>query len=170
MGTFYQSPTTKPIAVVLAAACACIYLAGMAAFVRVIHTGDFVVDTIVTGFGAGGFVWVVFRMTRLGVLATDKGITIRGWRRTDFIDWNRIERFSSGSDIAVGDLTLRELVVNPALHSYVVLTDGRHRVLPGLSASRLHRTASTAEVGELLGQLDALRRSQMHRRSPDDGG
>jgi len=158
--SFFQSPSIKRAAFGLAAVCALVYVAGIVGFISAIHTGDFVVDTLLTGLGAMGCVWAVFRMTRLGVVTTDKGITVRGSLRNDFIAWDLVESFRSGSDIAVGDLTLRELLATPALHSYVVLTDGRHRPLPGLSATRLNRMRSKAQLKEILDQLDAARRSQ----------
>jgi hypothetical protein len=169
--TLFQSPSTKPIAVVLATLFALTYLAGIAGFTRAIHTGEFVIDTIITTLAATGFGWATFRMTKLGVVATDKGITIRSWLRTYFVDWDLIESFKSGSDIAVGDLTLRELLATPALQSYVVFKDGHHRVLVGLSATRFDRIRSKAKIQEMLEQLEVARR--MHDsggRSPNGGG
>jgi hypothetical protein len=171
METFYQSPSTKPIAVALATLFALTYLAGLAGFTRAIHTGEFVLDTIVTTLAAAGFGWATFRMTKLGVVATDKGITIRSWLRTYFVDWNLIEGFKTGSDVAVGDLTLRELLTTPALQSHVVLKDGHHRVLAGLNATRLNRIQSKAKVQEMLDQLEAARRKHdSEGRSPNGGG
>jgi len=169
--TFYQSRSTKPIAIALATLFALTYLAGIAGFTRAIHTGEFILDTTVTTLAAAGFGWATFRMTKLGVVATDKGITIRSWLRTHFVDWNLIESFKAGSDIAVGDLTLRELLATPALQSYVVLKDGHHRVLVGLSATRLNRIPSKAKVQEMLDQLEAVRRNHdSEGRSPNCGG
>jgi hypothetical protein len=153
----YQGPSTKPIAVAVATLCALTYLAGIAGFTRAIHTGEFVIDTLVTTLAAAGFGWATFRMTKLGVVATDKGITIRSWLRTYLVDWDLVESFQSGSDIAVSDLTLRELLATPALRSYVVFKDGHHRILVGLSATRFDRIRSKAKVQEMLAQLEAVK-------------
>jgi len=167
---FYQSPSTKRVAAALATASALVYLAGIVGFTRAIDTGDFVFDTVLTVLGAVGFIWATFRMTKLGVVVTAKGIALRGWLRNDFINWDRIESFQSGSDIAVGDLTIRELLAIPALQSYVVLKDGHHLRLPGLNATRLNRTQSAVRIQELLDQLEAARRKHGGRgRSPHSG-
>ena len=102
-------------------------------------------------------IWALWIVARMGVKTNDQGVVIRNWVRRRFVGWGEIAGFSFGSDIP--NLGLRELFSTPMLSTYVLLSDGRHLGMAGLSATRVDRQKSRAKVQELLDELEAQRRS-----------
>ena len=155
-GRLYQSDSTQPIALVLAAMFIVMVAAGAGESARHgAHTGDVAFGSFAIVLGAIGFVWAVARMGRLGVWATDQGITVRNGLRSYFFPWDTIDSFKSGTEMA--DLTTREMLASPVLQHYVILKGGMHRVMAGLNATRFNSARSRAKVRELLDGLEAER-------------
>src|SRR5579871_5272797 len=75
--------------------------------------------------------------------------------RRRFVRWDELSGFSFGSDLE--HLCVRELLSTPMLSTYAVLKNGQHLSLSGLSATRVNRSKSSAQVQNLLKRLDAQR-------------
>jgi hypothetical protein len=108
--------------------------------------------------------WTVFVVLRMGVMARESGLEVRGWFRRRDVSWSDVEGFRFGNE--VNDLTIREIFSTPMLTTYVVLKDGSHVPMPGLSATRINRKRSRERVGDLLRQLETERREHSSTTGP----
>ncbi len=107
--------------------------------------------------GVLGVLYGVGVVARMGVTTSDQGVLIRNWVRRRFVRWDEIAGFSFGGDL--DSLGLREMLSTPTLATYLLLKDGGHIGIAGLSATRVNRSKSRAKVQALLDELDAQRRS-----------
>jgi hypothetical protein len=96
-------------------------------------------------------------VARMGATTNNEGVVVRNWVRRRFVRWEEISGFSFGSDLGI--LSLREMFSTPVLATYLLLSDGRHIGMAGLSATRVNRSKSRAKVQALLDELNAQRRS-----------
>jgi hypothetical protein len=104
--------------------------------------------------------WVVLFFARVGVETSFDGIVVRNWVRQHHIKWSDIRGFDFGEKVA--GLSLRESLSSPVLQTYVVLKNGKHCVMSGLSATRVNRTESKRRVQEMLDELDDERRRYLN--------
>jgi hypothetical protein len=156
-GRTYRSASTPWIAA-LVVFMGMMIIIGAAGGIASPHHGDSAirfVGIIVTVVGILVIVWAVMIVGRMGVTTDNQGISIQNWLRRRFLGWGQITEFSFGSDL--DNLSLREMLSSPMLSTYVVISDGRHLGLSGISATRLDRTKSRAKVQELLDDLEAQR-------------
>ena len=96
------------------------------------------------------------RIAVMGVIARDDGILVRNWVRSRFFPWNVISGFRFGNELE--NLDLREMLGTPVLATYVVLKNGRHVPMVGISVTRANRQKSRTLVQEILDALEAARR------------
>jgi hypothetical protein len=105
--------------------------------------------------------WIWLFLVRTGVELTDDGITVRNWLRSYWIPWQEVAGFAFGTKVT--DLSIRQSIATPALQTYVLTIDGRHRVMSGLQAS--HAKRSHSEVQNLLDTLELERSRHLVSRS-----
>lgn len=158
---FYRSRATRGLAVTMTAVAALVLLSGVGGVGQTgasaaLEAGGIVL--IAVALLAIIWIWVFF--AQMGVATTDAGIVVRNWIRKSAIPWSEIRSFEFGEHVEC--LTLREQLASPVLQTYVVLKDGRHQVMCGLSATRLRRAQSKHRVQELLDSLEEART----RRAP----
>lgn len=150
----YRSTSTGGVAVVLLFFGLVVIIEGIGAITD--PTKSVAVGIVGVVGGVLWSVWVVSVVARMGVTTNDQGVVVRNWLRRRFVGWNAIAGFSFGADIP--NLSLREMLSSPMLSTYVLLSDGRHLGLAGLSATRINRPKSRAKVQGLLDELEAQRR------------
>jgi hypothetical protein len=123
---------------------------------RTHSTAVTIVSAVVMIVAFVAFVWAVFWFAQMGVTSSRDGILVRNWTRRTFIPWDEIVAFGFGNEIA--GLTIRESLNSPVLQTFVVTKDGKHRVMSGLSATRINRAESKRRVKFLLDGLEGDRR------------
>jgi hypothetical protein len=97
--------------------------------------------------------WIWLFLARTGVELSNEGLTVRNWLRTYEIPWQDVSGFAFGDN--VNNLSIRESIATPAIQTYVLTTDGHHRVMSGLQASHVRRSRSAVQL--LLDSLELER-------------
>lgn len=158
----YRSESTRIIAGVLTFGFLLIFIVGAQGLNGGSHGS---IDIKVVGismmmFAVLGVVWSLFWFAQMAVIASNDGIVVKNWFRRTFISWHDIKEFRFGNTI--DDLSIREEFNSPYLQSYVVITEGRHVVLSGLTAIRINRSESRRRVQVLLDKLECERLGYLH--------
>ena len=154
----YRSRSTRGLAVLLTFVFLMILIGGIAGLSSEARVGGIVS----IGVASAGLAWSWLWFAQMGVTSTDQGVIIRNWVRRFYFPWGAIDSFNFGND--VDNLSLREQFSSPVLQTYVVLRDGRHQLMCGLSVTRVHRSESRRRVQQLLDDLERDRIS----RSPQE--
>jgi len=154
---FYRSSATLFSASVLLLMSAISIIGCIAAVASKSSGGSLVAAVLGLVFGVSLLAWSVLVVVRMGVIARESGLEVRGWLKRRNVSWGNVEGFRFGNELK--NLTLREACSTPVLTTYIVLRDGNHVPMPGLSATRVNRKRSREKVSEILRELDDERRN-----------
>jgi hypothetical protein len=153
----YRSESTRIIGGVLTFFFVLIFIVGIQGLNGGIHGSSAIkaVSFVVMLIAVLGVIWSLFWFAQMAVITSDQGIVVKNWFRRVFIPWDDVKGFRFGNTI--DDLSIREQFNSPYLQSYVVMNDGRHLVLSGLTAIRINRAESRRRVQVLLDKLEGAR-------------
>jgi hypothetical protein len=104
-------------------------------------------------FGLAIFVFSVFRVGRAGVSVGENDVTVRNWFRNRTLERKDVDHFEPGYQM--DDLSIKELFSTPSLQTFVVLKNGKHLAVSGLSTTRLGTKISREKVRKLIDQLNS---------------
>jgi hypothetical protein len=157
----YRSKSVRTIGGVLTFVFVLVFIVGVQGLKGGVHRSSAVkeVSVIVMLIAAFAVVWSVCWFAQMAVITFDEGIVVKNWFRRRFIPWGDIRAFLFGN--AVDNLSIREQLNSPYLQTYVVMNDGQHLVLSGLTAIRINRAKSRRSVQALLDKLEDERRSHL---------
>jgi hypothetical protein len=148
----YRGRSTAGTAWVFTFMGVCIALAG-ASYATGWHEAhrNVVGGSVFGAFGAALLLWTWFWFVHMGVVASEDGIVIRNFFRRTSVQWADIKAFKFGDDLE--NPSLKEDFATPDLTTYVVLKNGRHITMSGISATRIHTSLSRERVHEMLDAL-----------------
>jgi len=151
----YRSTVTVVIAVFLTVIFIWVFGMGigeLAGVYRTSHTeSGNVLGVIAVIYGLGGLGWTLLRVAQMGIRTQAKGVRVRNWVHTTWLAWQDIRVFVFADELE--SPSGREML-SASLVPYVVLKDGRHIRLSGLTAGRFRARRSREKVQRMLDSLN----------------
>lgn len=153
----YRSTATRSVAAYLAGMYLLIFGGGVGALVGAFKASGTVEGTVLgiiaVLLGIAGVAWSIFVVGFMGVRLVDGGVVVQNWVRRVKLPWGDISSFQF-MDRQQRELSVREKLNTPKLQPYVLLRNGRHIVLTGMTSTRLLQRRSREKVQRLLDALN----------------